>query len=176
MTNSSLLGKVNCLTLPLNRLYFLGLQNHCGWWLQPWNKKTLTPWKKSYNKPRQHIKKQRHHFADKGLYSYGFPSSHIQMWESDHKEGWAPKHWYFHNAVLKKTLEKLLDCKEIRLVNLKRNQPWIFIGMTNAEVEAAIQYTILWPPDVKSWLTEKDPDAGKDWRKKKRGAEDEVVR
>ena len=77
------------------------------------------------------------------------------MWESDHKEGWAPKHWYFHNAVLKKTLEKLLDCKEIRIVNPRRNQPWIFIGMTNAEVEGAIQYTILWPPDVKSWLTEK---------------------
>ena len=71
-----------------DRLYFLGLQNHCRCWLQPWNKKTLAPWKKSYDKPRECIKKQRHYFADKSLYSqrYGFPSSHVWIWELDHKE------------------------------------------------------------------------------------------
>ena len=71
-----------------DRFYFLGLQNHCRWWLR--NYKMLAPWKKSYDKPRQHFKKQRHYFANKGLYSqsYGFSSSHVQMWELDHKEDW----------------------------------------------------------------------------------------
>ena len=71
-----------------DRLYFPGLQNHCRWWLQPWNSKMFVPWKKSYGKPRQCIKNQRHHFANKGLYSqsYGFSSRHIQMWELDHKK------------------------------------------------------------------------------------------
>ena len=71
------------------RFYFSGLKNHCGWWLQPWSYKTLSPWKESYDKPRQHIKKQRHHFVNKGPYSqsYGFSSSHVWMWELDHKEG-----------------------------------------------------------------------------------------
>ena len=119
------------------------------------------------DKPRQHIKKQRHHFADKGPYSqsYGFSSSHVQMWELDHKEGWALKYWCFWTVVLEKTLEILLDSKEIKPVNTKGNQPWIFIGRTDAETQALI----LWPPDVKSWLTEKGPDAGKDWRQKERG-------
>ena len=68
---------------------------YCRWWLQPWNLKMLTPWKKSYDQPRQHIKKQRHYFADKGPYSqsYGFPRSHVWMWELDHKEGWVPMNW-----------------------------------------------------------------------------------
>ena len=76
-----------------DRLYYFGLQNHCRWWLQPWNKKTLTPWKKLYDQPRQHIKKQRHYFAIKGSssQSYGFCSSHVWMWELDYKETWAPK-------------------------------------------------------------------------------------
>jgi len=73
--------------------YFLGLQNHCKQWRKRWNSKTLAPWKKSYDKPRQHIKKQRHHFADKcsSSQSYGFSSSHVQTWELDHKEGWVSK-------------------------------------------------------------------------------------
>ena len=73
-----------------NRLYFLGLQNHCRWWLQPWNQKMLAPWKKSYDKPKQHIKKQRCYFANKGpsSQSYGFFSGHVWMWELDHKEVW----------------------------------------------------------------------------------------
>ena len=75
-----------------DRLYFSGLQNHCKWWLQPWNSKTLSPWKKSYDQPRQHIKKQRHYFANKGpaSQSYGFSSSHGWMWELDHKKA---EHW-----------------------------------------------------------------------------------
>ena len=108
---------------------------------------------------RQCIKKWRHHFADKGLYSqnYGFSSSHVQMWELDHKEGWV-LNWCFWTVVLEKTLESPLDRKEIKPVNPKGNQPWIFIGRTDAEAETPI----LWPPDVKSWLTGKDPAAGKD--------------
>ena len=110
------------------RLYFLGLQNHCRWWLPPWNSKTLASWKESYDKPRQHMKKQRHHFADKGPYkhSYGFSSSHVWMWELDHKEGWAPKKWYFRIVVLEKTLKSPLDFKDIEPVNPKRylNIPW----------------------------------------------------
>jgi len=89
----------------------------------------IVPWKKSYDKPRQCIKNQRHHFADKGLYSQscGFSSSHVWMWELDHKEGWDPNNWCFWVQVLKKTLESPLDCKEIQPVNPKRNQPWIFL-------------------------------------------------
>ena len=85
------------------RFHFLELQNHCRWWLQPWNWKVLAPLKKSYDKPRQSIKKQRHHFADKGSYShsYGFSSSHVWVWELDHKEGWAPKNSCFPTVVLK---------------------------------------------------------------------------
>ena len=90
----------------------------------------LVPWKKSYYQPRQHIKKQRHHFADKcpSSQSYGFFSSHVWMWELYHKESWAPKNWCFWTMVLEKTLESPLDCKEIKLVNPKGNQSWIFIG------------------------------------------------
>ena len=133
--------------------------------------KTLTPWKKSYNQPRQHIKKQSHHFADKGLYnqSCGFSSSHVLMWELDHKEGWAPKNWCFRAVVLQKTLDSPLDCKEIKPLHPKGNQPWIFIGRTDAEAEAPV----LRPPDVKSRLIRKDPDAGKDWRREKGTAEDD---
>ena len=122
-----------------------GFQNHCLWWLQPRNWKTLSPWKKSYDKPRQHIKKERYQFVDKSLssQSYGFSSSHVGMWELDHKEGWALKNWYFWIVMLEKTLESPLDSKEIKPVSPKGNQPWIFIGRTVAETEAPI----VWPPD-----------------------------
>ena len=98
-----------------DRLYFWGLQNHCRWWLQPWNSKTLTPWEKSYDQPRQHVKKQRRYFANKGQssQSYGFSSSHIWMWELDYKESWVLKNWCFWTVVLEKTLESPLDSKEI---------------------------------------------------------------
>ena len=131
-------------------------------------KKILAPWRKSYDRPRQHIKKQRPFFDNKGLSSqmvmYGYES---WMWE-----GWALNNWYFWTVVLEKTLESPLDYKEIKLVNPKGIQSWIYIGRTAAQAEAPI----LWPPDAKSWLIRKDPDAGKDWRQKEKGmTEDEMV-
>ena len=97
---------------------FGGLQNHSRWLLQPWNEKTLTPWKESYDQPRQHIKKQGHYFANKGLCSqgYAFSSGHVWMWELDYKESWGPKNWCFWSVVLEQTLESPLDCKEIQPV------------------------------------------------------------
>ena len=136
--------------------------------------KDLAPWKKSYDQPRQHIKKQRHYFANKGLssQSYGFSNSYVWMWELDYKESWALKSWCFWTVVLEKILESPLDCKEVKAVNPKRNQSWIFIGKTDAEAETPT----LWPPDVKNWLILKNPDAGKDWGQSEKGTtEDEMV-
>ena len=131
------------------------------------------PSKKSYDKPRQHIKKQRHYFANKGLssQSYVFSSSHVWMWELDHKESWAPKNGCVWTVVLEKTLESPLNCKEIKPVSPKGDQSWKSIGRTDDEAETPI----LWPPDAKSWLIGKDPDVGKDWRQEeKRTTEDEI--
>ena len=154
--------------------YILGLQNNSRWWLQPWNSKMLAPWKESYDQLRQHIKKQRHYFANKGPFgqSCGFSSSHVWMWELDYKESWVLKNWCFWTVVLEKTLESPLDCKEIQPVHPKGDQSWVFIGRTDVEAETPI----LWPPDVKNWLLGKDPDAGKDWRREEqRMTEDEMV-
>ena len=98
----------------------------------------LAPWKKSYDKTRQHIKKQRHYFANKCPYSqsYGFPSSHVWMWELDYKESWALKNWCFWTVVLEKTLESLLDSKEIQPVHPKGDQSWVFIGSWNSSILA----------------------------------------
>ena len=134
----------------------------------------FAPWKKSYDKPRQQIKKQRHQFATKGPYSpsYGFFSSHVWMWELDHKEGWALKNWCIQTVALEKTLESPLDSKESKPVNPRGTQSWIFIGRTDAEAETPI----LWSPDVNSQLTEKESDARKDWRQKEKGmTEEEMV-
>ena len=133
----------------------------------------LAPWKKSYDKIRQLIIKQRHYFADKFAgQSYGFSSSQVWMWELDSKEGWASKNLWFWTVLLEKTLESALDCKGIQPVYPKGEQSWVFIGRTNFEAETPI----LWPPDAKSWLIWKEPDAGKDWRRKKKGmTEDEMV-
>ena len=123
--------------------------------------------------PRQHIKKQRHYFVNKGLSSqgYGFSSSHVWMWELDYKESWAPKNGCFWTVVLEKTLESPLDCREVQSVHPK-DQSWVSIGRTNVEVETPI----LWPPDEKSWLIWKDPDTGKEWGQEERGmTEDEMV-
>ena len=142
---------------------------HCSHKIQ----KTLTPWKKSYDQPRQHIKKQRYYFASKGpsSQSYGFSSSHVWIWELDYKENWVPKNWCFCTGVLEKTLESPLDCKEIQPVHSK-DQSWVFTARTDIEAETPI----LWPPDAKSWLIWKDPDAGKDWRWEEKGTtEDEMV-
>ena len=105
----------------------------------------LVPWKKSYDQPRQHIKKQRHFFADKrpSSHSYGFSSSHLWMWELDYKETWALKNWCFWTAVLEKTLESPLDGKEIQPVSPEGNQSWIFAGRTDAEAETPILWPIL---------------------------------
>ena len=133
----------------------------------------LAPWKKSYDQPRQHIKKQRHYFANKGPFnqSYGFSSSHVWMWELDYKESWEPN-WCFWTVVLEMTLQSHLDYREIQPVHPKGNQSWIFIWRTDAEAETPI----LWPPDAKNWLVWKDPDAGKDWRLEEKGTtEDKVV-
>ena len=134
----------------------------------------LAPWKKCYDKPRQHIKKQWHYLANKGPsnQSYGFSSSHVWIWKLDCKESWVLKNWCFWTVVLEKTLESPLDCKEIQPVHPKRDQSWIRIGRTEAEAETLT----LWPPDVKNWLFGKDPDVGKDWRKEEKGmTEDEIV-
>ena len=122
---------------------------------------------KSSDKPKHHIKTQRHYFADKGLASqnYGFSSSHLWMWELDYKESWVLKNWCFWTVVLGKTLESSLDSKEIQPVFPIGDQSWVFIGKTDVEAETPI----LWPPDAKSWLIWKDPDAGKDWRQKEKG-------
>ena len=132
----------------------------------------LAPWKKSYDKPRQHIKKQIHHFSNKGPCSqnYGFSSSHAWTWELNHKEGWKLKNLCFWNVVLEKTIESPLNSKEIKPVNPKGNQSWIFFGSTDAEAQ------ILWPPDGKCWLTWIDPDAGKNWGQEEKGVtEDKMV-
>ena len=120
------------------------------------------------------ILKSRHYFTNKGLSNqgYGFSSSHVWMSELDYKEGWRPNNWCFWTAVLEKTLESPLNCKEIEPVHPNGDQSWVFIGRTDVEAES----TILWPPDVNSWLIWKDPDAGKDWRQEEKGmTEDEMV-
>ena len=133
----------------------------------------LTPWKKSYDQPRQHIEKQRHYFANKGPSSqgYGFSSSHVWMWELDCEEDWVQKNWCFWTAVLEKTLASPLDCKEIQPVHSEGDQPWDFFERNDAEAEAPV----LWPPHVKSWLTGKDSDAGRDWGQEKGTTEDEMA-
>ena len=137
-------------------------------------KDACPPQKKSYDQPSQHSKKQRHYFVNKcpSSQSYGFSSSHVWMWQLDHKESWALKNWCFCTVVLDKMLESLSDWKDIKPVNLKGNQSWIFIGRTDAEAEISI----LWLPDVKNWLTRKDPDAGRDWKQEEKGTtEDKMV-
>ena len=125
-----------------------------------------TPLQEIYDQPRQHIKKQKHYFANKGLSSqdYGFSRGHVWMWDLDYKKGWVPKNWCVWTVVLEKTLESPLDCKEIQPVHLK-DQSWVFIGGTDIKAETPI----LWPPDVKSWLIWKDPDAEEDWGKEEKG-------
>ena len=117
--------------------------------------------RKSYDKPRQHIKKQRHYFANKDPSSQwcGFSSSHVWMWELNYKEGWVLKNWCFWTVVLEKTLESPLDCKEIKPINPEYSLEGLMLKLK----------PILWTPDMKSWFIRKDLDAGKDWRQVKRG-------
>ena len=135
--------------------------------------KMLPPERKAMTQPRQLIKKQRHYFTNKGPSSqgYGFSSSHdgceswtikkVEHWRTDAFEWWC---W-------RRLLESPLDCKEIQPVHPKGNQSWTFIGRTDTEAETPI----LWPPDAKNWLTEKDPDTGENWRQEKGTTEDEMV-
>ena len=152
------------------RLCYFGLQNHCRWWLQPWNQNTFAPWKKNYDQPRQHIRKQRHYFTNK-VKAMVFP---VVMYRC---ESWTIKKAEFQRIdALElwcwRRLESPLDCKKIKPVHPKGNQSWIFIGRTDAEAATPT----LWPPDAKNWLTRKDPDAGKDWRQEEKGTtEDEMV-
>ena len=120
--------------------------------------------KKSYDQPIENIKKQRHYFANKGPSNqiYGFSSSHVWMWELDHKESWAPKNWCFWTVVLEKTLESHLDCKEIQPVHSEGDQSWVFIGRTGAEAEPPV----LWPPDAKKLTHWKRPSC---WERLKMG-------
>ena len=130
------------------------------------------PWRKCYDEPRQCIKMQGHHFANKGPsgQDYGFSSSHVWMWELNHKK--KMKNLCFLTVVLEKPLESPLDCKEIQPVHPKGDQSWVFIRRTDVEAETPI----LWPPDAKNWLIWNDPDAGKDWRQEEKGTtEDEMV-
>ena len=119
----------------------------------------------NYEQPRQHIKKQRHYFANKGPSSQGyvFSSGHVRMWELDYKESWAPKNWCFWTVVLEKTLVSSLDCNKIQPVHPKGDESWVFIGRTDVEAETSI----LCPPDVRSWLIWKDHD----WERLMAGAE-----
>ena len=132
------------------------------------------PWKKSYDKPWQRIKRQRHYFVNKGPSSQGcgFPSGHMWMWELDYKESWALKNWWFWTVVLENSLESPLDWKEIQPGHPKGDQSWVFSGRTDVEAETPI----LWSPHAKTWLIGKDPDAEKDWGQEEKGTtEDEMV-
>ena len=134
----------------------------------------LTLWKESYDQPRQHIKKQRHYFVNKSLYSQGcgFSSGHVWMWELDYKESWALKNWCFWTVVLEKTLESPLDCKEIKPVLPKGNQSWIFTERTDAE----LQYFghLMWRADSfeKTLMLGKIEDRRRGQRKKKEEGDD----
>ena len=149
-----------------DRFPFLGLQNHHGQWLQPWNQKTIASWQESDDKPRKCVEKQRLYFADKGPYSQGYhlPIGHVWLWELDHKESKVPKNWCLWTVGLEKTHESLLDSK-IKPVNLKGNQPWILVGRTNA----AAEIPVFWSSDENSWLFGKVADTGKDWGQKEKG-------
>ena len=142
-----------------DRFDFLGLQNHCGQWLQPWNEKMLALWKKSYDQHRQHFKNKDITLPIKvRLYkAMVFPVVMYGCESLDHKESWALKNWCFWTVVLEKTPESPLDYKEIQPVHPKGDQSWIFIGKTDAEAETPI----LWPPDAKNWLIGKDQMLGK---------------
>ena len=130
------------------------VQNLCGWWLQPWNQKTVASWQESDDKRRQCVEKQRYHSANKGPYSQscGLPSDHAQLWELDCK-GRTPKNWCLQTVVLEKTPESPLDSKETKPVNLKGDQPWVFIERTDAEAEAPV----FWLSDANSRLIKKSP-------------------
>ena len=155
-----------------DRLYFLGLQITADGDCSHETKRCLLLGRKAMANLDSILKSRD--IANKGPYSqrYGFSSGHVWMWKVNHKEGWAQNNWCFWTVVLEKTLESPSDRKEIKLVNPKGNQLWIFIGWPDPEAEVPI----LWPPDAKSRLLRKDPDAGNDWRQEEKGmAEDDMI-
>ena len=153
---------------------FLGLQNHCRWWLHHEIKRRLLLGRKvmtnidSIFKSRDITLPAKVHRVKAMVFS----NSHVWMWELDHKESWAPKNWCFWTVVLEKTLESPFNCNEIKPINPKGNQSWIFIGRTDAEAEALVNLAT-WCEKQLIW---KDPDAGKDWRWEEKGTtEDEMA-
>ena len=157
-----------------DRFYFLGLLNLCRWWLGHEIKRYLLLGRKALTNLDRVLKSKDIILLTKVclVKAMVFPIvMYVWMWELDHKEGWVLENWYFWTVMLEKTLESSLNCK-IKGINPKENQSWIFIGRTDAEAEAPL----LWPPDAKSQLSGKNPDAGKDWRQEEKGAtEDEMV-
>ena len=145
----------------------LNSQKRLPWWLKPVSGLDLwimkIPWRSEWLPTSVFLPGEFH--GHRSLVGYGFSSSHVWMWELDREECWVLKSWCLWIVVLEKSLESPLDCKEIKLVNPRRNQPWIVTGRTDAEAEAPV----VWTPDVKSRLTGEDPDAGKDWRQKDKG-------
>ena len=133
----------------------------------------LAPWKKSFDQPRQILKSRDITLLTEVCLVKAMVFLVVMYGcQLDYKESWVPKNGCFWTVVLEKTLESPLDCKEIKPVNPKGNQSWIFIGRTDAEAETPV----LWPPDAKNRLISKDPDAGKDWRRQEKGTtEDEMV-
>ena len=151
---------------------FFGLQNHRRCWLQPWNTKTLTPWKKSYDQPRQHIEMQRHYFANKGPSSqgYDFSSSNVWMWELDCEESWAPKNWCFWTVVLEKTLESPWTARRSSQSILKEISPGC--SSEGVMLKLKLQYFghLMWRVDSL------EKNAGRDWGQEEKGmTEHEMV-
>ena len=156
------------------RLYFGSLQNHCRWWFQPWNEKTLTPWRESYDQPRQHIQKQRHYFVNKDPSSqgYGFSNGQVWMWELVYKESYAQNNWCFWTVVLEKTLESPWTARRSNQSILKEISPEY--SLEGLMLKLKLQYFGHLTRRTDSM--EKNPDAGKDWRQEeKEMTEDEVV-
>ena len=158
-----------------DRLHFLEFQDHCRWWLQAIHeiKRLLLLERKTVTNLDRIFKNRDITLLTKVHIVKAIVSPVVMYrWELYYKEGWTLKNWCLWTVVLEKTLESPLDCKEVKSVNPKGNQPRISTGRTDAVVEAPV----LWPLDTKSWLTRKDPDAGKDWRREKKGTtEDEMV-
>ena len=157
-----------------DRLYFLGLQKSLQMVTAAMKLKDACSLEEKLWPSRQHIKKERHYFADKGSssQSYGFSSGHVWMWELDCDKSWAPKNWCFWTVVLEKILESPLDCKEIQPVHSEADQSWVFIGRNDVKAETPE----LWPPHTKSWLIRKNSDARRDWGQEEKGTtEDDMA-
>ena len=153
--------------------FILGVQNHCRWWLQPWNSKTLAPWKESYDQPRQRIKKQKCYFANKGLFSegYGFSSHHVWLWELDYEESRALNNWYFWSVVLEKTPESPWTARRSNQSILKEISPRCLLEGLMLKLKLQYFGHLMWRTDS----SEKTLMLGKIECRKRRMTEDEMV-